>query len=594
MRELLELDSKPSQSPMPLPAEGIVYTDNGSFDVPMTHGSGEEDLKLSSEESLCSDNGSLGIVPATCDSGEDDQKLEVEEGLYSNKYLLGELSLTYDDGNNEQRSAAKDFVLNPRAYYEEIQALESAVVSEYPLSSFLELLREGSHWIALSKTTKITDFHWKDGIDIAVKELEKTKQLSDETLVGLDLLKSRGFAGDKYNILVLDPARSEVAHIVSISRKTLASVIHLTDMVLEAMRLDTETLSTVFRRTRTAIALIEQAAKKILKYLHLPNYNANTLSISRVLQLHIAMTRILLLGLVSYTSSHTGQFDETHLGQRCEKISVYDGGVGISLQRQRLACLDAFVGQSVWVFRGPRIESFQSKLYLSCLISDLADIWGSARFVYSDDTLDMVLRIHLGSGMIFVKTVVARESSESNSIPAKLPQVQADEILCHWSSYLEKDLEGNEEYIPFEPTTRLLIGASHFSRNENCQRLTAVPSSGYFLGSEESRFKADVRTATLSVSKIVGVGISKSQRLHPGRTLKSLVINEWVEHWGGPRSNNPDPFWLDIYAGLEISACTGNAQRLRLWQLLRIECVVEYVVRTFCQDKDQEVWKERC
>ena len=577
---------------MQTPLERFGSFSNDSLEVPGHRDSGKDDHQSSSDESLRFDHGSADMVSVTCDSGEDEQQLEVGDALQSKNDLSSEVAPLHSGGSDVQRSPAKDFILNLPGHYEEIKALELAVVSYYPLTTFLELSQQSNSWIAQTEKMNIKDPNWKDGIDVDVKELQRTKQLSEATLAGLDLLTARGFAGDRYNILVLDPARSSVAHIVPVSRKTVVSLIVLTDMVLEAMQMDSEALPTAFERTTSAVALLEQAAQKILQHLHFPDKNANFSWLRRDQQLHIIVTRILFLGLVSYISSHTGHFDENYFGKRCEKIVIYSGIEGIVFRRRRLACLDSFVGQTVWVFEDPSFESVQSELYLSCLISDLADIWGKARLVYSDNTLDMVVRIHMGSGIIFAKPL-GREPSESSSTPANPPTVNTDEILCHWSNCLEVDPRGNDDHIPFQTTKRLLIGASHFLRNDNCQSVKAVASSRHFLGTEEPCFRIDTRSASLSISKIVGVGISESRRLYPGTTLKSLVVEEWVEHWGDPMPYNPDPLWLDIYAGLEISACTGNAQRVHLWQLLRVGCMVDYVVRTFCHDKDREMWKKR-
>jgi hypothetical protein len=72
--------------------------------------------------------------------------------------------------------------------------------------------------------------------------------------------------------------------------------------------------------------------------------------------------------------------------------------------------------------------------------------------------------------------------------------------------------------------------------------------------------------------RVVVANIGSVFKPIPGRSRKALLLYEWAD-------DHPDPKALDVKIGLEISACTGNALRVPVWELFRLSVVKDYVER---------------
>ena len=94
------------------------------------------------------------------------------------------------------------------------------------------------------------------------------------------------------------------------------------------------------------------------------------------------------------------------------------------------------------------------------------------------------------------------------------------------------------------------------------------------LGGEGSVWEQelDSRSGSLSVSGIIGVSVSGTQKKRPQTSLKQRILAKWKT---APQTASPGI--LNQYLGVEISHCTGNAQRIRVKDLLLIQSDPEAV-----------------
>jgi hypothetical protein len=201
-------------------------------------------------------------------------------------------------------------------------------------------------------------------------------------------------------------------------------------------------------------------------------------------------------------------------------------------------------------------------------IRSFVDLWGPARIIYSDPERSIVSKIQTERGTI------GRRTSKSKVGGA---------VDCHWFSwdeFIPPDIE------PFEEGSRLAIGAHlghemHFDVRSRSTCSTPKETTGAILkntsSSEElglipDSWVLDAINFTLGISKGFVGNLGGVDKRIPGRSRKGLLLLEWA-------SENPDPLTLKARIGLEISGCTGNALRLPLWELLRLDSVKDYVRR---------------
>lgn len=153
------------------------------------------------------------------------------------------------------------------------------------------------------------------------------------------------------------------------------------------------------------------------------------------------------------------------------------------------------------------------------------------------------------------------------------------EVFCHWYSWDELTYDADMQLIPFQTSRRLLIGGTvEFKVNEHCRGNGEYSNrlARFQLRTKKREWKNEARGWSGTFSKIVGIGLTLSQKLHPAFALY-VIIEEWVTELGRNPLHQPEPAYLDQVLGLEINSCTGNARRVRLWELLRGSDVVMYV-----------------
>ena len=123
-------------------------------------------------------------------------------------------------------------------------------------------------------------------------------------------------------------------------------------------------------------------------------------------------------------------------------------------------------------------------------------------------------------------------------------------------------------------TSRILIGTTSETKvglvvNQKCKSSIATIQQQIACrlqhpGTCKSRYISDGYDVQLVGGQYVIAGIMKKYKRIPKRTLKAMLIEECAKP-----GTSLVPL-LKLRVGLEVSACTGNSQRVTLWDALRL------------------------
>ena len=294
------------------------------------------------------------------------------------------------------------------------------------------------------------------------------------------------------------------------------------------------------------------------------------------------MTAIFLdLALVSYVGSHGLPFCAKYLGQESESIEVQgksEDDFSFRCSRQPLSCLHEFLDQrTVWVFHfspgqqlPPRTNS-SAKLSILAKMENFADIWGPVWTIPAESGL--IKRYNVSKG------VICRVGNRQNVFNA---------VQCHWYSWASFHRRHTSKLLTYSEDLLLadddllLIGAV-FRQNDLCRYTLGDYEAEYgnemgTLGTTPPYWKTDSRGFTLGLSKVLGVTISGSQKLIPQTTLKQHILDKWTNN-----ATRANPGLLNQNLGVEISNCTGNARRIPLKSMLLLQAVSPLLERQIPQ-----------
>ncbi|PYI19509.1 hypothetical protein BO99DRAFT_140154 [Aspergillus violaceofuscus CBS 115571] len=277
------------------------------------------------------------------------------------------------------------------------------------------------------------------------------------------------------------------------------------------------------------------------------------------------------IGLVSYSGSHASAFYEKYLDSEIEFQFPMSEGAGddfISLRRVRLSCLHEYIGGPVWVFCRGNAEMTRERTLVTS-VESMADLWGPLRRSYSREGLIVQIELERGT-IVDLRPEAGKEET----------------VSCHWFKLGEQLPESS---FPFKDTAVLAIGSSsvisstHTMATAQCHvgldyrglgpKLRET-SEFTFLGVERPNWAADTESANVGFSKFVNMSAGVSFKGMPGRSMKSVLLFLWQDDY-------PDPQTLQVRIGLEISARTGNALRVPLSKLFRLENIQNSVKRVF-------------
>ena len=278
------------------------------------------------------------------------------------------------------------------------------------------------------------------------------------------------------------------------------------------------------------------------------------------------------------------------------------------LYRRRLACLDSFVGGPIWCF-GRDVRA--STAWLSISIEQFADVWGPLYVVPASYGFETLLAVRTEGGILI------RSSEEQCSPPQHL-----DETLIHWvaispSRLQRSGLERPETRLafrstlgdslpqtlqPFSATGRLLIGnptrsaassttitSSTPSSAQNCLSVTVNSLPGFRhntscpltledygrtmscrlrpAGARQEVYLPEEYQASLGGGQYVNVGVTRIWKKRPARTYKTMILDYFSKPNSRPKAILSI---LRLTVGLEMSACTQNARRVSLEDVLKL------------------------
>jgi hypothetical protein len=389
-----------------------------------------------------------------------------------------------------------------------------------------------------------------------------------QVLASFDILSEADFCTSYYSILLEQP---NIAEIVKISRDSL-------DDVKAGIEAATAGIYSNISPGVVHGLLVECVAKpcsQLLKILHLPASDPSRSS-TTILALCRALSLLADLGLVSYVGSHATRFDKEYLGKEIPTIAVDTGDSGslhFECRIRPLACLSGFLdGEQIWVFRCrvggleflPPKDYTRAELSILAHIEEFADIWGPVWSMPADKAPPGSIRQYNVS-----KGVICRVD--------EAPTQKGKPVRCHWYSWRQFQMRRASRLLSLSKplylnADDLLLIGTRFRDNLDCTYTLDQFEADYghemgVLGGECSVWESslDSRNVSLSFSHVFGMSVSGTQKRRPQTSLKQLILAKWKT---APQTANPGI--LNQYLGVQISHCTGNAQRVRIKDLLQM------------------------
>ncbi|KAJ5287950.1 hypothetical protein N7478_003636 [Penicillium angulare] len=224
----------------------------------------------------------------------------------------------------------------------------------------------------------------------------------------------------------------------------------------------------------------------------------------------------------------------------------------------------------VWVLgvSGARLE--QKRLKLSMLVQDIQEIWGPAWLVGQPPKEGKVIRTERGY-------IVPLQSEKKGKGKEKAYSLPID-VECHWSNILEAPCQ-IEEPVLLSNTSRILISTNTdcvagLVFNSRCQSSIQrfqkqVANDHTIPGACEEFFSFEDREFQVGFQSQHGP-VANVTWLHKRYPMKSM--KETIRSGSTSKTIDYRKFLgiLKLRIGLEISACTGNAQKITLWDALRL------------------------
>ncbi|KAJ5440386.1 hypothetical protein N7491_002792 [Penicillium cf. griseofulvum] len=357
----------------------------------------------------------------------------------------------------------------------------------------------------------------------------------------LAYLGFQGFCGTTMSVLIEDHHRHGVAKTFHVSLNQIDSLIQTIRDTLEE-----ELLKGSMKRWMQKVLNVEDTALS----------DCDLVGILR------SLCGILSIGLVSFSGSHVCRFDANLWGQEMETIPV--SLEGYTFKPRKLACLDDFIGGPAWILG--KIDTPSKGMKISLTLQDLEELWGPVSLVGGTANQAPVIGTERG----FVVPLPREQQSFSFVSPL------CAEIECHWVTEIPQHLsdENSDTRILIRDTSRILIGTSTDIEaglivNEKCKSSMShigqqMACRLQYPGTCKSRYVRDGYDLQFVAGKYVTAGFMQNFKRIPERTLKAMLIADFK------RPDTQLVPLLNYRVGLEVSACTGNAQRVTLWDALRL------------------------
>lgn len=421
---------------------------------------------------------------------------------------------------NDDQFGDLEHILNASAYYERLDMLELATaeicgISKHPPESY-----------------NITYYE-------CLEALGKAK-------CALCNLQREGFCGDSFSILCEKPERPNVAIAIHFS---IAEI----DMLLASLRQHEMTSKGSISGQKDLTAILEKVGADVEATGH---RSERDLRVSQFSFISI----MLPLGLVSFSGSHVCLFSQNLWDQDMVDIPV---NLEYSFSLRQLACLKGFVGGPAWVLgRNDGRKNKGQGLKVSLLVQDLQELWGPVWLVGGTAGKGSMIRTERG----FIVPVPREEQPDSS----------LGEIECHWAEDIPDHIRQTNP-IRLTSMSRILIGTetiqivtrvgltyNPFCESEIWQIEERVHKQLQYSGTWNEFYTREGYDVQLTGGQYVTVGGIIRYKRNPMRTMKNSIVDACL----APGTDiNP---LLKLNIGLEVSACTGNARRVTLWDVLRL------------------------
>ncbi|KAJ5734419.1 hypothetical protein N7493_003205 [Penicillium malachiteum] len=389
-------------------------------------------------------------------------------------------------------------------------------------------------------------------------------------------LTSEGFCGSQISFLVEDTVRNDISNASHVSLIQINHFIEVFEGFFKS--LDERRITKVTTKFLRSILRIQ---------------DDDLASVDLIASLRI-LCQTLAIGLLSFTGSHVCRFDLNLWDREIDEIGI--GYEGYAFKPRKLACLEDLIGGPAWILSKARTpsrtheqlgesqdkelaqemqnlatressaldneQSGQRKqgMKISITLQDLQELWGPALLVGGTEEEAPVIRTERG----FIVPLTQQPESSKHGIE------------CHWASEIPDLLfrENSDNPIMLQSTSKILIGTPSENEiglvvNKKCK--SSIPliqqqiaSRLQYPGTSKSRYVSDGFEIQLTAGQYATAGLVKKYKRLPNRTLKAMLIEDC------PKPDTKLVPLLNLWVGLEVSACTGNAQRVKLWDALRL------------------------
>lgn len=382
-----------------------------------------------------------------------------------------------------------------------------------------------------------------------------------EALSNHSFLMDHGYCADSLNFVTTSAERPEVAYLQRISRTDMQAIEE--HLIAGDVEFCTRALE-AWHFGRTITTLRTFAALRTI-----PAHNDSLEALANI------FSRLFALAVISFSGAHMERFDQVFLNLEQPTLTIFST---IQLRLRSLKCLDEYLGHhKVWVFEdGMDVSSpADGPLYLSATMSEFDSIWGP---VWADlntqnrprtlDDLDSnpVLRYRIGTGSIIPCQWTAAH-----------PELREGEVLAHFT-WKSSDITSAGPFPPGSSPRRLLIGAKLEVRRRCLLNdeawLVDMRANGLMSRPDTDRLRRVLDAQVVAVQlSAYGIGITGQEQYKWRQSpLKERILALWI--------NDPsqrDPQLMSRRVAVKISACSGNAKRVRLCRALGSQTMRRYL-----------------
>jgi len=417
----------------------------------------------------------------------------------------------------------------------------------------------------------------------------------------LESLRNEGLCCESFSILIEDESPLPTLRAVAISCSDVDLIRHYLTVVCRSTAVDED------------LQCLETITEQFLQLLRVQSINID--GSVRVLSDKLSILCLVLsIAAISYAQSHCWTLDRRLVPSTVRQIDLpgaqFTGCNALSFRQRDLECLHDFVGGPVWALCGGIATNANVKYKVSLKLAQFADLWGPVWVVPASTGSGKLQSVHTEGGILFCTATTASPNNMNRT-----------DAQCHWvrarftrrrsaddSCFVLDDSGSLGTTMPFDEDARLIVGATvsmgnisykearvrpatalHQAQKQPQITLTTITSKtcpsleedltcdldfeGYLrrhrsliqmAGTAAPKYLPESYQASFTAGKYVSFGGAKTFKRRPTITRKQRII----DYCSTPVARLL-PI-LQLRLGLEISACSGNGQRISLWHALML------------------------